>query len=763
MTENRETHVEVSTGFVRARLADAIVTALTHGDSATQQRAEQKIRDWQQVLDGSASGALRIGSRTPLAGMPAWVTPRVIYGGFTVGVLAGGDLLPHEVELAQRIGAPASRKALFVHYLTEEGQRELCSMLDSGAYTIEAPEEAVLLTIAWLLRVGDSAAASRLLLEVSRFAGELRFAPRPGGSAAVDPDVVCRVTVGELREQLLAKKPNRRVEAQREALTVWNPFADELLQFWLETTTPLGDKLPRHLTVGRRIPEGWIDRGRALLDRYAELAAEHTLCTKHKDPGSNMGILRHCLEKVVEREERMWDLRPSVRYAVQSMVDRRGLPGSSRHYALRERQAAQSAVPSHRSIAVALSDRLDGLPQDHGIEDVDGVLSEPLVGLEGGQRVPRAIVDLVRRAKAAPLPMLIADGLVPSAEVLASFVPQMTAAAVAQGYPDQTLSPLIAAAYRAFRTRRSVLLLNLERQVQFEELPWVQAVAGHGGAGGQKRAARATLLRLGELALTHFPATILPNPLVKELAVLANVSGSDTPYVEEIAADIFEGRFSAKFGRAVQTAVPLLRGSLYEQYFGIDYRELDRLLFEELRDGATQSQVLADLCRTRAGQSSWFGGVAGSGKVLEQCQILTTHNLAALVTEGAVPKGEWHDVAREAFRGMVRLLGRVDGNRRPLPMVKDAAYAWRQSLFFLSLCTSREQQQFLAWAYAQLDKAPEKLPPRIRLVLIGLGHAMADGSFDEDGMCPAGRRFTGWSTNGHWMVEMGREPVTIGR
>jgi hypothetical protein len=71
---------------------------------------------------------------------------------------------------------------------------------------------------------------------------------------------------------------------------------------------------------------------------------------------------------------------------------------------------------------------------------------------------------------------------VSSAEVLATFVPQLMATTTAQAYPDPALRTLAAAHYRAFRNRRS-LLLYLERQVRAEGLPWVRAVAAHRVSG----------------------------------------------------------------------------------------------------------------------------------------------------------------------------------------------------------------------------------------------------------------------------------------
>lgn len=49
------------------------------------ERALRAAGVWRSVLDGTGTGALAIGSRTPVAGTPAWVTLEVTHGGFATG------------------------------------------------------------------------------------------------------------------------------------------------------------------------------------------------------------------------------------------------------------------------------------------------------------------------------------------------------------------------------------------------------------------------------------------------------------------------------------------------------------------------------------------------------------------------------------------------------------------------------------------------------------------------------------------------------
>ncbi|WP_289009679.1 hypothetical protein, partial [uncultured Thermomonospora sp.] len=67
-----------------------------------------------------------------------------------------------------------------------------------------------------------------MLEEIGPFADRLRFLPRPSG-APQKASLTQRWTVGQVRERLAARRPSAAVAAMNEALTVWNPFADELL------------------------------------------------------------------------------------------------------------------------------------------------------------------------------------------------------------------------------------------------------------------------------------------------------------------------------------------------------------------------------------------------------------------------------------------------------------------------------------------------------------------------------------------------------
>lgn len=79
--------------------------------------------------------------------------------------------------------------------------------------------------------------------------------------------------------------------------------------------------------------------------------------------------------------------------------------------------------------------------------------------------------------------------------------------------------------------------------------------------------------------------------------------------------------------------------------------------------------------------------------------------------------------------------------------IKNAAYAWRQAIFFLSFCDQVAQRESMA----RLHDRAAVLGPRFAPAVDGL-EAVIDGSrFDGSGRTASGgRRLLGWSVGPHW-------------
>lgn len=141
--------------------------------------------------------------------------------------------------------------------------------------------------------------------------------------------------------------------------------------------------------------------------------------------------------------------------------------------------------------------------------------------------------------------------------------------------------------------------------------------------------------------------------------------------------------------------------------------------------------------------------------LIEQAQILTTHNLAVLFDAYALADQlapDLRGIAERVFTWILRLLERPPlGGHEMLIDLKNAAYAWRQLVFFLSFLP--DVPSFLGGARAQLAATPAAFHTRFEPALRGLelaaaGHTSSDAAFAAAG----GRVFTGWAVGGHWLA-----------
>jgi hypothetical protein len=771
-------------GYALGQLARALATAENDERPDVRARAAQKAETWVRVFEGMLSGVLRIGSSTPLADTPAWVTLEVVQGGFATGaLLASGPLQPHEEEVLRRLPVVppgTERAALNAYYLGEEGLAELRRMLASGCCRIHVPEEGALLVVVWLLEQGHTDQARELLDEIAPFLSRLRFYPVPDNQPLLATPVVHLQDVARTVQDLKSIRPSERIERQKEAILVWAPLYDRVVALFLETIEGpiptlrsdakgkvLRDEKGRFLIEGgwpcQHYPDGWREKALAVLEDYRRLREQHQLCSAPESRNAGFPTLRRYLKMCLTSPQQLTGRDVGlIRSILAGLAAKGGLPGESGWQDKQERQARQAAAPTSADIASVLMARLDGRPRDQGLASLDAVLA-PVVPEEAAQfnvpagaSVPPTLVRKVRRCLDAPVEVLVELGVVPSAEVLARVVPQITSQVRAAEITDPDLRRLYGALYSAFRCRRSLLLLNLQRQVRLEDLPWVRVINAHRTGSLQLREqARQAFEHLALLAVTAFPQQILPNKLLQEMRSLAEGAELRIPLVDEVAADIFMGEFSEKFLRAAQKAGELLEGTLYERYYGLPYarvRQMDDVTAS--RFGTPTSAGFARLCRELGGDASvgrnW--SVAANGKVIEQEQILTTHNLAVLFDALGLAqplRPRLAELASRCFRWICRRQQKKITAWKPrLRMVKNTAYAWRQMVFWLALLSAEEVETFLKFAAGHLREQDAAFRARFQPALDGLIRA-AKGLPVEEGEA---RRFLGWTTEKHWLL-----------
>lgn len=713
-------------GYSWGQFRKAKYTAGATSDPGAQARAEERAESWLRVLAGIATGRLRIGSATPVRGFPAWLTPKIVRGGFVTGAAAAaGPLEADEILLAEHLETKPGRASLFAWFLSDDGHRKLDAWLESGLYRLDLPEHGALLSVAWLRQHGRVDEASELVRTLEPWAGRVRFWPYELNEA--EAPGVHVATLPEVSARLGRKRPQRHVEAEREALSVWNPFTDKVLSHWWATRSHEG-------MIGAASPPGWIDEARELLAEYRRLAAEHTLTKHHADPKGNLQIMLAGFQTLVAGES---DSRVigRVRTAVSNMVAKRGEPGSPRLAALRAAQARNAAKPSHAALAHDAATRLDATGRTGAVED-------PLALLRGtpAEDLP-SVRKATRQATQAPLPDLLRNGIVRSAEVLAELAPQLTAETVASRYPDASAGLLAKRLYRAFTNRRSLLLLNHQHQVTIDVLPWFNMLERSGVLEQNRSLAHAQGLGLATLALRHFPGTLLPNSLIRELTRLFGLASKDVPLTYELAADIFMGSFSPVFQRAAQEAATVVGDTMYASYYGIDYGKILAMgrrratAPRPLHTPHTAVPEFDALVRSRASSVPTHRGrdVAASGTAIEQAQVLTTHNLAALVNAGITL--DWGAQALDAWKATKNHLAKTNGSKH-LHHQKNAAYAWRQTVFYLALSPIEQVADFMDDPDVTRGLAPEATS-KAETILQGLRETIEAGA-------PADGPFLGW-------------------
>jgi hypothetical protein len=470
----------VNPGYAAYQISRALTALEDHPEAATRERAKERVRKWETVFTNILTGAVEYGSRTPAGATPAWVTLDVITGGFATGeLLAGGPLQEHENKLLEklpRVNVGEERRHLNAYFLTDAGLGELQNVLRTGCYDLTVPEEGALMVVAWLVANGRAEPARDILDQISPYFTQLRFYPIAVEQPRLFGPRVHVQDVGSTVDALRALKPNSRIMAQRESVTFWDPLYDRMVSLFLETVQ---NGWPCQV-----YPNGWRDRALALLGDYQELRKEHSLSRKLERPSKHYAQLRVLLGKCATNPHLLTGREVGrIRLILDGYIQKHGSPNSATHIQGRNRQAAAVSAPTFHEIAQVVIPRLEKYPRGTGLDYVshlsEAVTDDEAVttGVPKGTAIPASIRQKVERCLNETVAALVERDLITSGETLARVLPQMTSGIRAAGIADSTLRQLYAAIYRAFRQRRSLLLLNLEKQVQIEELPPVKNTA----------------------------------------------------------------------------------------------------------------------------------------------------------------------------------------------------------------------------------------------------------------------------------------------
>jgi len=102
------------------------------------------------------------------------------------------------------------------------------------------------------------------------------------------------------------------------------------------------------------------------------------------------------------------------------------------------------------------------------------------------------------------------------------------------------------------------------------------------------------------------------------------------------------------------------------------------------------------------------------------------------VSRRSVKKAQNAQKRDRVFAWLVGRLGtRTPSYRARLQAVKNAAWAWRQAIYFLSLCDRSTQVEAMARLRGHFRTAGQDLQARFGPAVDGLAHVIAGGRFDN--------------------------------
>lgn len=753
-----------------------------HRARVLQGRDEDKYRKWSECLFNILHGDITTGSRIPLRDTPVFLTPEVLPGGFASGRLcAGGDLTSFEQELYNEcifntsvsdnyeLSLQRRRESLNHYFLTSNGLARLRDMLHSGLYYCKFPEEGALLAVVWMLERDDIKDALDLVNKIAPFFGQVRFYPQPS------PTPVCL----DLRCSLLTVQAFKRgvsdIQISKGSLSYavnklivdkLAPNYDRLVSLVLATCGRAGDDLlpfaanpSIQMTAAFQSLFRSFDSIQRTYDAFRYLAQRSQEQLKQLGRSRYCGIMLTYAKVFVDTESRITD--QCERKAVQNILfqirdrSRRGLPhawapgetsdsyetdiGSLpqklRDFRLRQRQTTvaehQLVTRDWKDLTIVRTSNMNADEHD-GVEDVQAVIKPvtgreaAIYGLKHGATVPRSIYRMATRLQRRTLEELVEGNLVPSMEVMATLVDQILGAAQARWQGSTEVRRLYTSIVRAFRLRRSLLLLNYEHQVKLKELPWMNRLeeVRREECAGEYRENNELFCDLVRTCMSRWPNVPIPNKLISALNHMAQdfavrtEGGTWVGLTPELAADIFMGGFTLKWNRHACIARDMLSSSLYGYYYGdaqgkTVWDELECVDTTEIEFKPDASQF-AKICKEHARSRRLVGYVARNGATIEQSMVLTGHNYPYLVQVlrhygKAFESDELLEICIKCFNKLKRRLRIVLHTKTPwrtrLRITKNVVYGWRQLLILVSCMNNEDIAQFFSRVCSRAEAA----------------------------------------------------------
>jgi hypothetical protein len=175
----------------------------------------------------------------------------------------------------------------------------------------------------------------------------------------------------------------------------------------------------------------------------------------------------------------------------------------------------------------------------------------------------------------------------------------------------------------------------------------------------------------------HFPSTVIPNKLVKEVHTLFSNASINVPLTEELAADIFTGRFTKKYTDAALEAIEYFQDTIYQKYYHLP-------ILEKIKNKNISQMIGYTYPELENGTNY----VIQNGIVIERSMVLTSHNLVPFIQVACIEANEMESLVMKSLKQVQQLISKASNTcllyKNRLTAIKNAAYAWRHAITYFA-------------------------------------------------------------------------------
>ena len=488
---------------------------------------------------------------------PAWVTLRAPW--------KGEPLEPVAYLNSPLTGAYHARTNQ--SYLTDAGLQELANLLDSGAYQIEYPENAVLMVVVHLLRLDRVQEARKILMTVTPYMNMLRFFPTATFYIPTfGPDRVGVINVGSLKKQLsyCFYHPQSATQTHhRDGCDLYEPIQAEAIKLLLasagtaltaETDKLLLTQISDDLKADMKwlITRYWVINPDAsdLVQQSADIAAirdPHPV-GKHTRKNATTRMLIEAMCSVFIKTKFRGPVTLSmdnlslVGNRIRTVIAKRGELGTPKHDEdYRARVELSSAVSgNNRTVAQAaisvLTDEHYGDSAYINEAEAPALAAKMLSATSkatptpvtiaaprlyhGGSStgLPTVVASGISRATARTIEEHIQAGIINSADGIASVIPALFTACASNKIEDPVFRNLYCHLSLALARRQNERFSKAVGYTCMGVLPWANLMRSDIDGEASDVVATGDTIRIATRAwIDHFPHTMTPNRFVSSI------------------------------------------------------------------------------------------------------------------------------------------------------------------------------------------------------------------------------------------------------